>query len=96
MNQGEQLAVYRRRYVPPKRRLIKYLHDVTSQKAVFFIVIAMETSNLTNAYKVLHLFFSILATTAIIIADDVKYTHCPLFLNYLLLTYRLITVAVKH
>jgi hypothetical protein len=36
-----------RRYVFPKRRLTKYLHGATSQKTVFFIVIAVKTSNLT-------------------------------------------------
>jgi hypothetical protein len=33
--------------VPPKRRLTQYLHDATSQKTAFFIVIAVKTSNLT-------------------------------------------------
>jgi hypothetical protein len=31
----------------PKRQLTKYLHGATSQKTVFFIVIAVKTSNLT-------------------------------------------------
>jgi hypothetical protein len=37
-----------RRYVPPKRRLTPHLHDATSQKTAFFIVTAVETSNLTT------------------------------------------------
>jgi hypothetical protein len=37
-----------RRYVPPKRRLTKYLHGATSQNTIFFIVIAVKTSNLTS------------------------------------------------
>jgi hypothetical protein len=37
-----------RRYVPPKRRLTKYLHGAKSQKTAFFMVIAMKTSNLTS------------------------------------------------
>jgi hypothetical protein len=34
-------------YVPPKYRLLQETHNVTSQKTAFFIVIAVETSNLT-------------------------------------------------
>jgi hypothetical protein len=41
-----------RRYVPPKRRLTKYLHGTTSQKTAFFIVTAMKTSNLTIFYVI--------------------------------------------
>jgi hypothetical protein len=60
MNQREQVAVvwfiargflipWRcRRYLPPKRRLTKYLHGATSQKTAFFIVTAVKTSNLTR------------------------------------------------
>jgi hypothetical protein len=36
-----------RRYVPPKRRFTQDLHGGTCQKATFFIVTAMKTSNLT-------------------------------------------------
>jgi hypothetical protein len=39
---GLLLLLRWRRYVPPKRRL-KYLHGATSQKTVFFIVIAVKT-----------------------------------------------------
>jgi hypothetical protein len=31
-----------RRYVPPKRRFIQYLHGATSQKTAFFIVVAWK------------------------------------------------------
>jgi hypothetical protein len=34
-------------YVPPKRLFLQKPHGVTSQKAAFFIVIAVKTSNLT-------------------------------------------------
>jgi hypothetical protein len=34
-------------YVTPKRRLTQYLHGATSQKTTFFIVISVETLNLT-------------------------------------------------
>jgi hypothetical protein len=36
------------RYIPPKRRLTQYLHYATSQKTAFFIVTAVNTSNLTT------------------------------------------------
>jgi hypothetical protein len=36
-----------RRYVPPKRRFLQEPHRVIFQKAAFFIVTAVETSNLT-------------------------------------------------
>jgi hypothetical protein len=36
-----------RRYVPPKRRFTQDLHGATSQKTAFFIVTAVEISNLT-------------------------------------------------
>jgi hypothetical protein len=36
-----------RRYVPSKRRLLQEPHGITSQKTPFFIVTAVETSNLT-------------------------------------------------
>jgi hypothetical protein len=32
--------------VPPKRRFLEGLYDVTSQKTAFFIVTAVKTSNL--------------------------------------------------
>jgi hypothetical protein len=35
--------------VPPKHRFLQELHGVTSQKAQFFIVIAMKTSNLAHS-----------------------------------------------
>jgi hypothetical protein len=35
-----------RRYVPLKRRLTQYLHGAISQKTAFFIVTAVEISNL--------------------------------------------------
>jgi hypothetical protein len=38
-----------RRYVPPKRRLTKYVHCSTSQNTTFFIDTAVKTSNLTIA-----------------------------------------------
>jgi hypothetical protein len=34
--------------VPPKRRLLKEPHDVTSQKTAFFTVTAANASNLTQ------------------------------------------------
>jgi hypothetical protein len=34
--------------VPPKRQFTQDLHGATSQKMAFFIVTAMETSNLTQ------------------------------------------------
>jgi hypothetical protein len=37
-------------FLPPKRRLTQYLHGPTSQKTAFFIVTAVETSNLTLQY----------------------------------------------
>jgi hypothetical protein len=33
--------------VPPKRRFTQYLYGAASQKAAFFIVTAVKTSNLT-------------------------------------------------
>jgi hypothetical protein len=39
-------------YVPPKCRFSQELHSITSQKIAFFIVTAMNTSNLTSCYKV--------------------------------------------
>jgi hypothetical protein len=46
-----------RRYVPPKRRFISQdLHGATSQKAAFFIVIAVKTSNPTQFKKASLLF----------------------------------------
>jgi hypothetical protein len=42
------------RYVPPKRRFTQDLHGATSQKTAFFIVTAVETSNLTISFMVLH------------------------------------------
>jgi hypothetical protein len=38
----------RRRYVPPKRRFLEEPQVVTSQKTKFFIVTAVENSNLTD------------------------------------------------
>jgi hypothetical protein len=35
------------RYVPPKRRFLKELHSVTSQKTAFFAVTAVKTPNLS-------------------------------------------------
>jgi hypothetical protein len=35
-------------YVPPKCQALQEPHGVTSQKTAFFIVTALETSNLTN------------------------------------------------
>jgi hypothetical protein len=40
----------RKKYIPPKRRLTKYLHGATSQKTAFFTVIAVKTSNLKFFY----------------------------------------------
>jgi hypothetical protein len=37
-------------YVPPKRLFTQYLHGVTSQKTAFFIVTAVNTSNLTSFF----------------------------------------------
>jgi hypothetical protein len=37
-----------KRYVPPKRRFLQDPHGVTSQKTQFFIVTAVNTSNLTS------------------------------------------------
>jgi hypothetical protein len=42
-----------RRYVPPKRRFTQDLHGATSQKAAFFIVTAMKSSNLAKNFVVL-------------------------------------------
>jgi hypothetical protein len=36
-----------RRYVPPKRRFIQYLHGATSKKTAFFKVTAVKISNIT-------------------------------------------------
>jgi hypothetical protein len=41
------ITLIRRRYVPPKCRLIQEPHGVTSQKTPFFIVTAVKVSNLT-------------------------------------------------
>jgi hypothetical protein len=38
-----------RRYVLPKRRFTQYLHGATSKKTAFFIVTAVETSNLIKS-----------------------------------------------
>jgi uncharacterized repeat protein (TIGR01451 family) len=35
------------RHVPPKRRFLQEPHGVTSQKTAFFIITAVNTSNLT-------------------------------------------------
>jgi hypothetical protein len=40
-------AWWRRRQVPPKRRFLQEPHGVTTQKTAFFIVTAVNTSNLT-------------------------------------------------
>jgi hypothetical protein len=47
-NQHEQVAEdWRwRRYIPPKHRFTQDLHSATSQKTAFFIVTAMESSDL--------------------------------------------------
>jgi hypothetical protein len=39
-------------YVPPKRRFLQEPNGVTSQKTIFFIVTAVETSNLTSVIGV--------------------------------------------
>jgi hypothetical protein len=40
--------------VPPKRRLTKYLHGATSQKTVFFIVIAVKTSDICKIFTIVY------------------------------------------
>jgi hypothetical protein len=40
---------WRKHYVPPKRRFLQEPHGVTSQRTAFFIVTAVNTSNLTGA-----------------------------------------------
>jgi hypothetical protein len=42
--------LWRRRYVPPKRRFLQEPHGVTSQKTSFFTVTAVKASNLTITY----------------------------------------------
>jgi hypothetical protein len=54
---GSSLAIFLlgrwRRYVPPKRRFTQDLYGVTSHKTAFFIVTAMETSDLTKLIQLL-------------------------------------------
>jgi hypothetical protein len=42
------LVSYLRRYVPPKRRALSKLHDLTTPKPHFFIVTNVITSNATK------------------------------------------------
>jgi hypothetical protein len=46
-----------RRQVPPKRRFLQDPHGVTSQKTPFFIVTAVNTSNLTSSARCLYWIF---------------------------------------
>jgi hypothetical protein len=47
-NVHQFLSPWWRWYVPSKHQFLQEPHSVTSQKAEFFIVIAMKTSNLTH------------------------------------------------
>jgi hypothetical protein len=49
---SETSVLTRRRQVPPKRRFLQEPHGVTTQKTPFFIVTAVNTSNLTKPYEV--------------------------------------------
>jgi hypothetical protein len=44
---GTMLAVTNNRHTMPKRRFLQDPHGVTSQKTAYFIVAAVETTNLT-------------------------------------------------
>jgi hypothetical protein len=46
------VCFYRRRYIPPKRRLTPHIHGAKSQKTAFFIVTAVKASNLTPSVYV--------------------------------------------